>query len=279
MKQFTLCAFADEAGSSVSEQIAALSDNGIPLLELRGVNGRNVTALSVSEMRALNKELHAAGISVWSIGSPIGKIALSDPWDAHVSLFQHTLALADACEAKNMRIFSFYLDPAVAEREKEEILDRLGTMAELARPYGVTLCHENEKGIFGDTPERCVMLHKEIPAIRSVFDPANFVQCGCDTQKAWSLLSPYVDYMHIKDVAQNGEIVPAGEGIARIPELLSQYHGSVLTLEPHLAEFVGLASLEQSGETSQIGARYASTRDAFDHAVCALKALLSSSNT
>ena len=274
MKQFSLCAFADEAGASVSEQIAALCDHGISYLELRGVDARNVTELSAAEMRELKKRLDDAGISVWSIGSPIGKITLSESWDAHLALFQHTLSLANICGAKNMRIFSFYINASQADAEKEEVLSRLGTMAEIAHASGITLCHENEKGIFGDTPARCAMIHQAIPAIRSVFDPANFVQSGYDTLEAWELLSPYVHYMHIKDIAINGEIVPAGAGVAHIPELLAKYQGSVLTLEPHLAEFIGLAGLENGEETSCIGARYASGRDAFDHAVVALKALL-----
>ena len=85
--------------------------------------------------------------------------------------------------------------------------------------------------------------------------------------------------MHIKDVAESGEIVPAGSGAAHIPALLAKYQGTVLTLEPHLAEFVGLAGLENGEETSHIGARYASCRDAFDHAVSALKALLQQTST
>ncbi|UKI35368.1 MAG: sugar phosphate isomerase/epimerase [Clostridiales bacterium] len=42
-------------------------------------------------------------------------------------------------------------------------------------------------------------------AFKGVFDPANFVQCGCVTYpNAWNLLKEHIVYMHIKD-AKNGK--------------------------------------------------------------------------
>lgn len=274
MKSFSLCAFADEAGPSVFEQIDALNFHNISKIELRGIDSKNVTELTLTEMRELKKRFDAEGISVWSIGSPIGKVDIISPFEKHLELFRHTLELAEIADARNMRIFSFYMNPDDAFSNEGEVIDRLGKMAELARDFGVTLCHENEKGIFGDITERCVKIHKALPAIRSVFDPANFAQCGCDTLDAWAKLSDYVHYMHIKDLAESGEVVPAGHGIGHLPELLEKYQGEVLTLEPHLAEFVGLAGLENGEALSHIGTRYSSTRDAFDHGVYALKEIL-----
>ena len=37
---------------------------------------------------------------------------------------------------------------------KNEVIDRLGTFTEIAEGSGITLCHENEKGIYGDNAER-----------------------------------------------------------------------------------------------------------------------------
>ena len=49
---------------------------------------------------------------------------------------------------------------------------------ELAKGSGIVLCHENEKGIYGDIASRCAEIHRELPALKAVFDPANFIQCG-----------------------------------------------------------------------------------------------------
>lgn len=274
MNGFKLCAFADEAYPKFENQIKALNDNGIPLIELRGVDGKNFTQLSVFEMRDIRKRLDDSGISVWALGSPIGKIRITDEFKPHLDLFRHTLELADAAGAKNIRMFSFYSDNHEASRD--EVLYRLSVLADEVRGTDITLCHENEKDIFGESAENCRIIHENIPSIKAVFDPANFVDCGEDTLKAWDTLSGFVKYMHIKDKIKDGEIVPAGEGDGNILKLISlfkQIGGQVLTLEPHLANFVGLANLEIR-DVTQRKVRFTDTREAFDCAADALKALI-----
>lgn len=277
MKKFQLCAFADEADASVAGQIQALHANEISYIELRGVEQSNVLDLTVSQMRALRQQLDAEGIRVWSLGSPIGKVSLDNDFDAYCDTFRHALELANLAGARNMRIFSFFVSDDMAPACKNQVIDRLGRFAELAEGSGVTLCHENEKGIYGTTASRCLDLHQAVPSLKAVFDPANFVQVGQETLSAWAMLEPYIHYMHIKDVDSNDLIVPAGKGVGNIPQLLENYAaigGTVLTLEPHLAEFVGLANLEQPGQLSNVGMQFTSLREAFDHGVNALKALL-----
>ena len=147
-------------------------------------------------------------------------------------------------------------------------------------PSDITLCHENEKNIYGDIIERCVKIHKTFPEIKAVFDPANFVQCGVDTKEAWESLSPYVEYMHIKDALKTGEVVPAGQGVGNLRYLLSEYKklgGEVVTLEPHLMEFYGLSELE-NGESMAKAPVFTDTNVAFDAGANALKALLDELN-
>ena len=69
-----ICAFADEAGSDLKKQIAALKRNEINLLELRGIDGVNVSEFTTEKAKEYNKTLKAEGIEVWSIGSPLGKV-------------------------------------------------------------------------------------------------------------------------------------------------------------------------------------------------------------
>lgn len=277
MKQFTLAAFADEAGSDVEVQIQALQENGVPCLEIRGVGDKNITALTVDEAKELKKRLGDAGISVWSIGSPLGKISVGDEFAPHLDTFKHTLELSRVLGAGNIRMFSFFCPKGEAAYCRDIVFERLHQFCAAAQGSGITLCHENEKGIYGDTADRCLDILRNFPAIKAVYDPANFLQCGEDTIRAWELLEPYIAYMHVKDVREDGVVVPAGQGHGRIPELLERYEkmgGQVLTLEPHLAVFKGLDALE-NGEKTKIGEfEYPSQRDAFDAAVNALKGLL-----
>lgn len=280
MAKFRLSAFADEAAVSLSDQLAALTEEGIDQLELRGVNGKNCAQLTLEDARAVRGALEAQGVTLSALGSPYGKAPIDQPFDEHRALFSHGLALCDALGCGRIRMFSFYL-PADGhpERWRDEVLRRLEMMVTMAEKAGIMLVHENEKGIYGDTDARCAELLDAFDGrMGCVFDPANFIQCGVEPYGAFTLLEKRITYMHIKDALfADGSVVPAGEGDGRLPELLRRLDRSrddeiTLTLEPHLRVFNGLAELQ--GEALSNRRAYASGREAF-HAACeALKKLL-----
>ncbi len=272
--RFKLCAFADEADSSIDKQIEAMRDNGIGYLEIRGVDGENISEISTEKAKEVRRKLDESGISVWSLGSPYGKIKITDPIEPHLDKFKRGLELADILGAKNIRLFSFFVPKDEAEAYSDEVMDRMSKLVSAAKGSGILLCHENEKGIFGDVADRCAQIHRTFPEISAVFDPANFVQCGQDTEKAWEKLAPFVKYMHIKDALPDGSIVPAGKGMGNIPWLLDRYGGEILTLEPHLSVFKGLDALEGGEKTKIDEYKYPSQRAAFDAAVSALKEII-----
>jgi len=270
---FKLAAFADEADSRISKQIKAMNENGIDYLEIRGVDGENISDISPEKAREVRKQLNNAGLAVWSLGSPYGKIGIYDDFTAHLDKFKYGLELADILGATHIRMFSFYVPANDTERCKDEVFHRLEQFISAANGSGIVLCHENEKGIYGDIASRCEEIHKEFPQLKAVFDPANFIQCGQNTIEAWNVLSPYVEYMHIKDALADGSVVPAGKGIGNLPYLLENYTGDILTLEPHLSVFDGFDKLE-ADEKTKMGYCYPSSRAAFDAAVNSLKELI-----
>ncbi|MBQ7782454.1 MAG: sugar phosphate isomerase/epimerase, partial [Oscillospiraceae bacterium] len=191
---FRLAAFADEADSSISGQIKAMQENGIDLLEIRGVDGENISDISKEKAKEVRRQLDDAGISVWSIGSPYGKIGICDDFSSHLDKFRAGLETAVILGAGHIRMFSFYVPSGDEERYSEEVMNRLGKFISAAEGSGIILCHENEKGIYGDNAARCLEIHKRFSGLKAVFDPANFIQCGQDTKEAWKQLSPYVEY-------------------------------------------------------------------------------------
>ena len=277
MSHIQLCAFADEADANRLGQIKALTENAIPYLEIRGVDGTNIADLSREAALQFKSELDAAGIRVWSIGSPAGKTNIQDDFDKALAQLNRLLDMAEIFEAKRIRLFSFYGTNG-DESFFDEVCRRLNIFCDLCEARGVIPCHENEKGIYGDIAPRCLAIHKAVPRLKAVFDPANFVQCGQEVMEAWEMLAPYVEYCHIKDAAEDGHIVPPGDGIGRLSEYLPLFAaqgGTVLTLEPHLAQFVGLKALEGDQERSEVGAlKFENNRAAFDHAVMKLNAIL-----
>lgn len=280
MEKMRLFAFADEADKLVDGQIAAMKRNGLQGLEVRGVDGVNVSKITLDKAREVRQKLDDNGLVTWSIGSPIGKIKLEDDFDAHLDVLRHCLEVADILGAKNLRLFSFYLpkdeDPTPY---KNAVIDRMGAFLDVARGSGVLLCHENEKGIYGDIATRCLELHQALPELGGIFDPANFVQCGQDTLAGWELLKAHIHYLHIKDALADGSVVPAGKGIGNVPYIVKEFiarGGNAATMEPHLKVFDGLKALEESGNTSVVGGiyRYPDANTAFDAACDAMKAIL-----
>lgn len=276
MNKYQLCAFADEASPKLAEQIVAMRENNIEFLEMRGVNGTNVAKLTAAQAKDAARELRAADLKVWALGSPAGKSPITQDFSVEREQFLRLLETAQITEARCIRLFSFYGTDGKDEY-RDEVLERLSRFIDLARGSGVILCHENEKGIWGDNDVRCAEIHRALPELKAVFDPANFVQCGVDTLGAWSLLKPYTYYGHIKDALADGRVVPPGQGLGHLkeylPDLLKNSSG-VLTMEPHLTKFVGLSALENGDDKAVGGLSFETPRAAFDYAVKCLRELL-----
>ena len=280
MAKFILSAFADEASPMLDEQIKALQEEGISLIELRGVDGKNVSALTIEEAQAVKAKLDAAGIRLSALGSPYGKASLGVPFDEHLALFKHGLELCKVLDTKRIRMFSFHPAQGVSpEESREEVLRRLEMMLTLAEEAGVQLVHENEKGIYGDITERNAdLLNVFGNRLGFAFDPANFIQCGVNTLEAYELLHERITYMHIKDaIMADGAVVSAGNGDGHVAEILRRLNAEregevILTVEPHLTVFKGLQDLQD--EEVKHHESYPDSRTAFHAAVSAIRDII-----
>ena len=280
MGNFMLSAFADEYSSPFEEQLRGLAEFGIPNIELRHLNEKNVSVLSVGEAKEAKNMLDAFGIGVSAIGSPIGKIKLDGDRAAHIKTARHVFELANIFETKYVRIFSFYApDGENVIDLKSDVLASLEGLVVLAREYGVTLCHENEAMIYGDIPTRCKEIMDHFKGeMKCVFDMGNFVLEGVDPYPdAYGLLKEDIAYFHVKDALFEGAIVPAGKGNAKIKEILSAHkeykkEPFFVSLEPHLQTFSGLNALV--GRTFENPYQYENQKAAFADAVTKLKELI-----
>ncbi len=266
-----LAAFADEADASFEGQIAALKRNGISCIELRGLDGVNIGDITEEQAHTYAARLREADIRVWSIGSPIGKVSLCEDMSEHMEKLHHVCRLARIFGTDKIRMFSFF----DAYDKEALVIEVLAEMVRIAAGYGVILCHENEKKIFGDTLERVLRLTECVEGLHTVYDPANFIEVGEDIGAAMDALHTQSTYFHIKDViAETGELVPAGYGDGQIRQLI-EYIGDddrVLTLEPHLRVFDGYAEIDGTEMKNKFS--FADNNEAFDAAVHALKELI-----
>lgn len=267
-----LCAFSDEASPSLSGQINALERNGINYTELRGVDGVNVAALTAENAKKINEKLKANGIKVWSLGSPYGKVSLSDGFSED-ALFAQLRRLCELCgifECDKIRVFSFYN----AADKKEKVFDLLNRSVKIAKEYGVALYHENEKDIYGEKYGQVLEIKENVPGMKFVYDPANFLQAGQSAEQTLKALFGITSYFHIKDViSATQQLVPAGHGDGHIFDLIKKIDfDTMLTIEPHLAVFDGYSQIDNREMKNKY--TYKNNDEAFDAAVSALKKLL-----
>lgn len=245
--------FADEISVSLDRQIQVLNELGIKFVEFRSADGTGVADFTDEQAKEAKKRLDAAGIRVSAVGSPIGKIGIEDDFEAHMKKLQRIEHIADIFETPYIRMFSFYLPENADQKDyRDAVMKRMERMVQEAKASRLVLLHENEKGIYGDNAARCLDLMKEFYGdhFKATFDFANFIQCGQNTIEAYEMLKPYIEYVHVKDARMaDGEVVPSGTGDGQLAEIFdkldkSGYKG-YLSLEPHLANFAGLANLEK----------------------------------
>ncbi len=279
MSNFILSAFSDEYADGIQEQCQALNGFGFSYMEMRGVNGKNVSLLTKKEVKEAKKVLADYGVKVSSIGSPLGKILLDGDMQTHFETAKHVFETAVELGAKNIRMFSFYLPKGKMRDDcKVRVFDELSKFVKLSEEYDVTLCHENEALIYGESPEKCHEIMDYFNGrLKCVFDMGNFVLDGYNPMCAYKLLQDYIEYFHVKDALYAGAIVPAGKGEAQIQEILNDYKANgkkdvFITLEPHLQTFSGLNALV--GKTFENPYKYNDQKEAFTDAVAKLKELL-----
>lgn len=244
--------FSDEISSNINIQFEVLGKLGMKYFEPRGVNGKSISVLNDEEVIALKAKMDECGIKASSIGSPVGKIKLTDDFEAHFEMFKRVVKTAKMLDCKYIRVFSFYHEGGEwTADERAQVLAQLKKLIEYAKKEDVILLHENEKDIYGDIASRCLDVMKEVACdnFKAVFDPANFIQSGQDTKEAYEMLKDFVVYMHIKDAMnEDGKVVPAGHGDGNLKYILDDIMANgfdgFLSLEPHLGSFEGLADLE-----------------------------------
>lgn len=270
MNNYKISAFIDEHSDDLNTQVEALKKYGIKYVELRHCNGKNVAEFTPEDLTEIKSAFDNAGISVSSIGSPIGKIPVDGNIEDHLKTAEKLFAMANALGTKYVRMFSFYIpDGKSPEDYREIVISHIGRLIDAADKYGVVLCHENEAKIYGESPERCLDLLMHFGGkLRCVFDMGNFVLDGYEPYPhAFGILKDYIEYFHIKDALYQGAIVPAGLGEASVRDVLTSYvdlykKDVFVTLEPHLQTFAGLNALV--GKSFDNPYKYENQQVAFD---------------
>ncbi len=241
---WTLSGFADEISDDFETQCAHVRSLGLRYIEFRSAWGTNILDLTDEQLDEAAVILQQHGLAVSSIGSPIGKIYIDEPFAPHLERACHAVEVANRFNAGFIRIFSFFMREGMdVDAQRDVVLERMRALAAAAAAGDVVMIHENEKDIYGDIPRRCLDIIESVAStsLRATWDPANFVQVGVHNpfDEGWAMLRPYIEYMQIKDaVASTGEVVTAGRGDGQVERTIAALHADgfdgFFSLEPHL---------------------------------------------
>ena len=246
--KITISGFYDEISSSLDRQIEAIKGYGERYLCPRVIDGKHIADYTADQFeKTVKPRLLKNGIRFSSIGSPIGKVAVDDDVSYRKQLDQlaELVAIARSMDCRYIRIFSFFMpegeNPAVY---RDVVMRKMRGFLDVAKDSGVMLLHENEKKIYGDTPERCLDLYKTLGDCNFalIYDASNYIQCGVDAWEAYEMVKDYVVYYHVKDCDRlTGVEVPLGTGDGYyerlFDDLAARNFEGFATLEPHTAKY------------------------------------------
>ncbi|WP_433214821.1 sugar phosphate isomerase/epimerase family protein [Dactylosporangium sp. CS-047395] len=245
MVRWTLSGFGDEIDADPAVQLPVLLALGSRHVEVRSAWGVNVVDMADEEVARLADVLARHGIGVSAIASPIGKSGVYDDPATELARLERVVWVARRLAARYVRIFSFYRPDGVdVAATRDTVLSRMRAFADVAERESVVLVHENEKLIYGDTPDRVLDVIESVgsSALRVAWDNANFVQVGVRPfSDGYAMLRPFIVYLQVKDArAPDGIEVPAGLGDGELRATLTALRDDgfvgFASLEPHLSD-------------------------------------------
>jgi sugar phosphate isomerase/epimerase len=250
---FLISAFADEISPDPREQVDVLKKCRVRFIEFRSIHATNVLALTDAQIAEFKKLLDGEGIKLSAIGSPVGKYPIDQPFEPHLDKLKRAIELCGVFATPNIRIFSYYppgndpnFDPKNWPQYRDEVMRRMRAKAELAGKSGVTLFHENEHRIYGDSPDRVRDLFVTVnhPALRAAYDAANYAFGDFDPVEGWEKTKEFTSHFHIKDWKKGGHAaghehgVIAGWGDGQVAysirDAVKRGYQGFATMEPHL---------------------------------------------
>lgn len=245
---------SDEAGQAIDVQIRAHQELGWDHIELRMVDGKNITMIDDALFDEVVGKLEAAGIQCSCFGSAIANWARPITTDAQVDIDDLKQAIPRMHKMKTpfIRVMSYPNDeknPLAEPAWRKEAIARTKELATIAEGEGVVLVHENCSGWGGLSAENSNILLGEVdsPALKVVFDTGNPVTYGQDSWEYYKTVEKDIVYVHVKDAKRTetiGEEVYCycGEGDGRVQDILTDllkngYKGGI-SIEPHLAAVI-----------------------------------------
>ncbi len=249
---------ADEAAGDLAGQVRAHQALQWKHIELRNIDGTNLTDLPDAEFDRVAEEVQDADLHVSCFASQIANWSRPIDTDLEIDLaeLERAIPRMQRLGTPFIRCMSYpNSDPALEEGEwRERVVERMKRLAQLAQDGGVVLVHENCDGWGGIGPDQTMALLREVdsPALKLVFDSGNPVPHGQDGWEYYTGVRDEVVYVHIKDYRLEGDgderrevacFPGEGRGAVReiITDLLGRGYDDGFSIEPHITSVIHLS--------------------------------------
>lgn len=250
--------FTDEVSDDLSVQIKVLKELGWNHIDLRTVNGKNISALSDDEFDVAHEMLVENGITISCFGSTIANWSRDARNSLELDLeeLNNSICHMKKADVRYIRIMSYKVDsPIGLESDFESlVVKNIREIVSIAEANGIVCLHENCETWGGQSYLHSLRLLEQInsPALKLVFDTGNPVSmqhvAGTepfayqDSLEFFKQVQEHVAYLHIKDAYREKNALRytfPGKGDGKVKEILryvSQNDMYIpISIEPHVA--------------------------------------------
>ena len=155
-----LAGIADEAGKSIEKQIQAHQELGWSHIEVRNVDGKNLTDVDENTFNEIAEKLEKAGMNVCSFGSQIANWArkISGDFNLDVEELKRAIPRMQRLHTKYIRIMSYPNDNWEDSRWRTEVMRRLEELTKMAEVIKDLLVSGYDGG-FSIEPHMAAVVH------------------------------------------------------------------------------------------------------------------------
>jgi sugar phosphate isomerase/epimerase len=245
---------ADEASPSLGRQIEAHRTLGWSHIELRNVDGKNVTDLPDDVFDHVARKIEESGLRVSCFASQLANWSrpIDSDFEKDSSELRRAIPRMKRLDVPFIRCMS-YPNAKVPWGDPEwrrETVRRMKILAAMAEEGDVTLVHENCSGWGGKGPAETLELLAEVGSerLKLVFDTGNPAQYKQDAWDYYEGVRDHVVYVHVKDYTlspgKEEVAVFPGAGDCSVREIISDlfargYDGG-FSIEPHITSVIHL---------------------------------------
>jgi len=240
---------SDEAGQSIERQIAAHRALGWRHLELRNIDGVNLTSVDDATFETIFAAVNAAEMSVCCFASQLANWGrrITNDLTVDIEEMRRAIPRTQRFGTRYIRCMSYPNDGWSETDWRDESVCRLRELSKMAEGGGITLVHENCDGWGGVSPANTLELLERVdsPAFKLVYDTGNPAMHHQDALDYLRQVVDHVVHIHIKDGWHDGEkgaYTFPGEGTCQVEAcirlLLDLGYDSGYSIEPHIAAIV-----------------------------------------